>query len=267
IIIIAYCQALCEHLQIMDRSRVRPVLIPGLFLPIFLQEYAFRRIIMIYGRNTRGQFYREQETSDFNKVSVKNAIRIFILLFAIMVVFTAFAHNVHAYDPKFVAFPLSPDMDTKIKLQWESVPGAVKYKIYRNDGGEAGFVLIDEIDTQYTLDPLSYTDQGLEPETFYMYRLEAYDEDMDNLLTSDKIASARTTPLIRPYGLKAVFDVNSRYVTLTWNSSALATGSYITMVEKGTPNEWYTTEISSTRVLMPGSNSVTFTVRTVTAGY
>ena len=55
-----------------------------------------------------------------------------------------------------------------------------------------------EIDTQYTLDPLSYTDQGLEPETFYMYRLEAYDEDMDNLLTSDKIASARTTPLIRP---------------------------------------------------------------------
>ena len=26
-------------------------------------------------------------------------------------------------------------------------------------------------------------------------------------------------------------------------------------------------EISSTRVLMPGSNSVTFTVRTVTAGY
>lgn len=222
---------------------------------------------MIYGRNTRGQFYREQETSDFNKVSVKNAIRIFILLFAIMVVFTAFAHNVHAYDPKFVAFPLSPDTDTKIKLQWESVPGAVKYKIYRNDGGEAGFVLIDEIDTQYTLDPLSYTDQGLEPETFYMYRLEAYDEDMDNLLTSDKIASARTTPLIRPYGLKAVFDVNSRYVTLTWNSSALATGSYITMVEKGTPNEWYTTEISSTRVLMPGSNSVTFTVRTVTAGY
>ncbi|HOQ07809.1 MAG TPA: fibronectin type III domain-containing protein [Clostridiales bacterium] len=192
---------------------------------------------------------------------------VFISLFVIMVVFTAFPRIAYSYDPGFVAFPLSPDTDTKIKLQWDSVPGAKIYRIYRDDGSRSGFVLIREIDVSQVLDPTSYTDQGLKPETTYRYRLEAYDENMGTLLTGDKTAVAVTTAMIRPYGLKAVFDVNSRKAILTWNSSALAEGSRINRYESGVSTYRDTAETASTEELILGAGSVRFTIQTISSGY
>ena len=132
---------------------------------------------MIYGRRISRKSREKQSPCHVSRTAKRNFIRLFIFLFVLMVIFTLiprFADAAHY----FVSYPLSPDTDTKVKLQWMSVPSARIYRIYRDDGGGSGFTLIKEIDVDTELDATSYTDEGLLPETTYIYKLEAYDERM-----------------------------------------------------------------------------------------
>ena len=150
-----------------------------------------------------------------------------------------------------------------------SVPSARIYRIYRDDGGGSGFTLIKEIDVDTELDATSYTDEGLLPETTYIYKLEAYDESMTELLLQDVTTVAVTSAMIRTYGLTAVYDINSRQAILTWNCSALASGSRIHRVEGGASSYRDTSSSDSTEELILGSGTVRFTVQTLAlaAGY
>ncbi len=223
---------------------------------------------MIYGRRISRKSREKQSPCHVSRTAKRNFIRLFIFLFVLMVIFTLiprFADAAHY----FVSYPLSPDTDTKVKLQWMSVPSARIYRIYRDDGGGSGFTLIKEIDVDTELDATSYTDEGLLPETTYIYKLEAYDESMTELLLQDVTTVAVTSAMIRPYGLTAVYDINSRQAILTWNCSALASGSRIHRVEGGASSYRDTSSSDSTEELILGSGTVRFTVQTLAlaAGY
>lgn len=223
---------------------------------------------MIYGRYTGKPREKEQDPLNINKTARNNFIRTFLFLFIIMVVFMAISHYADAFDPGFNAYPLRPDTDTKMQLEWLSVPNAEFYRIFRYDESINDFTLIKSINVGGTLDPFSYTDQGLKPETTYRYMLVAYDANRKVILSDE--ATNTTTAMIRPHGLSAVFDVTSRKALLTWKSSALAEGSMINMTENGVsvpPFPLDIPETTSYTVEILGSNPVQFTVRTRSGAY
>ncbi len=218
-------------------------------------------------RNGRRSDRQESNANNTNKTAKNNFIKVFIFMFLIMVIFTVVSRLADADSGYLVAQVQSPDTDTKIKLQWISVPGAQYYLLYRDSGG--GFMLIETINVDTSLDTLTYTDENLSPSTTYRYRIEAYDAQSNALFSQDVTSVATTTPMIRPYNLSAVFDVNSRKAMLSWSSSALAEGSRINRTESGITTHFDTSETSSTEVEIIGSNSVRFTVQTraESAGY
>lgn len=211
---------------------------------------------------------KKQDVCNVSRTAKNSFIKVFLFLFIIMAVFTIAARFADAAGEFFTAFPQSPDTDTKIRLQWSSVPGANKYEIYRDDGSGSGFVYVTEIDVGSVLDSTSYLDEGLQPGTMYRYQLKAYDEfDVELPVRSDP-AVATTSALIRPYRLSAVFNVNTRKVTLTWNCSARASGNRISITVNGAsmPPE-YVAGTTFTGEPIIGSSPVTFTVQTEAIGY
>ncbi len=176
-----------------------------------------------------------RQSTDTNKMQKNNFIKIFIFLFVIMILFTIYSRVAHgAFDMDFIAYPLSPDTDTKVKLEWSSVPNASVYKLQRAIGSNASEE-IAAINVNNVLDPLSYTDSDLLPNTEYTYWICSYsDTDATQLIAdgSDN-AYARTTEMIRPYGLKAVFDINSWVADLTWNCSNASHYSRILVNDDG----------------------------------
>ncbi|HEX2947483.1 MAG TPA: S-layer homology domain-containing protein [Clostridia bacterium] len=189
----------------------------------------------------------------------------FLFLLFVFAVFILSAQS--AFGTSFVPSPGSPDSDTKIRLDWSSVPGAQTYVISRDSG--SGFAEVETIDVGHVQDPLTYTDTGLQPEKTYRYRLVALSDAGSPLLLDrayEKICVATTTKMIRPYGLRAVFDINSRTAILSWNCSGLATGSVINRTENGITTPISTADTTSAAITIDGSSSVRFTVSSTAVG-
>ncbi|MBZ0307604.1 MAG: fibronectin type III domain-containing protein, partial [Anaerolineae bacterium] len=145
-------------------------------------------------------------------------------LLILSIIFLAMSIAVFAaFAVSLTASPDLPDSDTQVALEWNPVAGAQMYEILRNDGG--GFVSVETIDPDAVLEPTTYSDSGLNPDTSYTYQLRAYlDAEMQNevALTYNE-AIVRTTEMIRPDGLSAVYNINTRMVTLSWESASAAT--------------------------------------------
>ena len=191
---------------------------------------------------------------------------IFVMLTA--AIFILAAQSAYAASPFYFApSPGSPDSDTEIRLDWSSVPGAQTYEISRDSG--SGFSVIQTINVGLVKDPLTYTDSGLQPETTYTYRLVALTAGGSPLLLDtayEKTCVATTTKMIRPYGLGAVFDINSRVAALSWNCSTLATGSVINRTESGFTTNVTTSETTSAAINIAGNSPVQFTVSSTGSG-
>lgn len=210
---------------------------------------------------------KKEEPDDINKTAKNNFLKVFIFLFLIMLFFTFLNRIINAEKQHFVSYPLSPDTDTRIKLEWQSVPAAKQYHIYRDDG--SGLQLVKVIDVNTDLDTLSYVDEGLKPETTYTHVLKAYDEQMREITIQDNTSVTVTSPMIRPYGLKAVYDINTKTAVLTWNSSALSEGSRINRVDGGALSYRDVPEKNTAEERITGSSTVRFSVQTLAqaAGY
>ena len=208
-----------------------------------------------------------KSSTDTNKMMKKIFSKVFIFLFIIMIFFFIYSRIANgASDMGFNAYTLSPDTDTKVRLEWSSVPGARIYRLYRDEG--SGAAQIAFIDVNSVLDPLKYDDSNLKPNTQYIYTIRSYSDEAGTQLLEGGTDEAfvKTTAMIRPYGLQAVYDINARTAHLTWNCSALAGSSIISRFEGGeliyereVPEEGSAEE----SVYEPGP--VTFTVKTKAA--
>lgn len=124
------------------------------------------------------------------------------------------------------AAPSNSHPDTQVNLAWDSYPGALMYKIFRDDGASPA-VLIKTVNVNTERDYLSYVDigtpgAGLTPQTSYNYSVRAYsDEAMQNEV-GNAGTTVSTSVMPRPAIVSAVFDINSRAVTLNWTNNSLA---------------------------------------------
>lgn len=130
------------------------------------------------------------------------------------------------------ASPSNTHPDTQVNLKWDSYPGALIYTLYRAEGASSA-ELIKTIDIDAERNYLSYTDNGtsgagLKPETTYNYTIHAYsDQSMQNEIAG-AAATVSTLQMLKPTITSAVFDINSRSVTVTWiNNSTAAAGSTV----------------------------------------
>lgn len=183
-----------------------------------------------------------------------------IILIAVIILFQGvFASGFTS----FTAYPLSPDTDSKVRLDWSNVAGADVYKLYR-DG-----VLIKSIDTNTVQDPLTYIDDnegiGLSPNTTYTYSINAVSEDGFTILASEQ-AVAATSEIIRPYNVRAYYNINSKRVLLSWNSSIHATGSIISRTEDGVTTEIPTLSTTNEEILEMGGNLILYSIKSTFGG-
>ena len=117
--------------------------------------------------------------------------------------------------------------DTRIKLQWSWVLGAVTCSIYRDGAATPVKVVNINTDSEYT----SFTDSGLTPETQYTYRLEM--KNSKNAVIERAEIKAKTLAISKPVIISAVFDINNsaekeHIITIKWkNGSTSASGAII----------------------------------------
>lgn len=161
-------------------------------------------------------------------------MRKILLLFAIMTAVFILASQ-GAYAMSLTAFTVSPDNDTKVKLDWSSVAGARIYQLIRQEGTSPD-TTIATIDVNSVQDPLSFTDSGLMPATAYNYLVRAYSDTGAAIQLDGKSAMVTTDRMIKPYNIKAVFDINSKIASLTWNCSTRTTATVIYRTENGVTN-------------------------------
>lgn len=186
------------------------------------------------------------------------------LLFALLLttaVFILAAQSAYA-AMSLTAFTVSPDTDTKVRLDWSPVAGTQIYQLVRNGG--SGADITTNIDVDIALDWLTFTDTGLQPDTTYTYTIRAFSDVELSAQLDVKSAIVTTTPIIRPYSVRAVYDLNARTAILTWNSSALATGSIINRTENGVTTSATVAATTSAIVPLNELTPVQFTVQSTT---
>lgn len=202
---------------------------------------------------------------DKNHTGDKKLKKLMFLIFTLAILIFA-AQSAFATD--FIPSPGSPDSDTEIRLDWSSVPGAQTYVISRYNGSV--YVDIATIDVGLVMDPLTYTDTGLQPETTYSYKLTAWPATGPALylegMSTEKYCIATTTKIIKPYNLTAVFDINSRAVALNWSCSKLATGSVINSTQSGIATSLPTAATASASIVIGGTDPVQYTISSTGPG-
>ena len=184
--------------------------------------------------------------------------RIFILLLLAAFAFILVPQIVSAAD--FEAIPNAPDTDSEVRLEWSPVAGAQKYTLQRSAGSS------DTTVATLGADQFAYMDTGLKPNTAYTYTLSAFTTADMTDTPVQKTTTATTTDLIKPYNLNAVYNVNTKIVSLTWSCSKLATSSIISQTVNGVTTTLPTTGASSASILITGSSQVDFTVQSIGAG-
>ncbi len=187
------------------------------------------------------------------RINIK-LLSICILLITVIILFQGvFASGFTS----FTAHALYPDTDSKVRLDWSNVAGAKTYELYRDD------VLIETIDTDTVPDPLTYTDTnsglGLQPNTPYTYTIKAIASD--GAILDSREAIATTSDIIRPYNVVAVYNINSRRVMLSWQSSLHATGSLISRTEDGNTENITTSSTTNEEILEMGKNPILYSIQ------
>lgn len=190
--------------------------------------------------------------------------KIFLLLVFTAAVFILASQEAYA-AMDLTAFTVSPDTDTQVRLDWSSVPGARIYQLLRDDGSGSD-TTVASIDVDSVLDSLTYTDTGLQAETGYTYTIKAFSDIGLTSQLDAKTALVATSKIIRPYGVSAVYGINARTVLLTWNSSALATGSIINRTENGVKTPTAVAATTSAIILENGLVPLQFTLQSTAGG-
>lgn len=184
--------------------------------------------------------------------------RMLVLLLLIAFAFMLVPQVVTAAD--FQATLNAPDTDSQVKLEWVATAGVQKYTLQRSTGSSGTTI------ATLGADRLAYVDSGLKPGTAYTYTLNAYTKSDMTDTPVQKTTTITTTDLIKPYNLKAVYNVNTRTAALTWNCSKLATGSIISQTVNGVTTALPATGAASASVLISGSAQVEFTVQSIGTG-
>lgn len=161
-----------------------------------------------------------------NTYSNNSVFKNLSLVLVISIVIMLLPGNVSAIGAGLYAVAAYPDSDTQVQLEWNPVAGAQKYQILRDDDGAggSGFVPIGTIDPDTVLNATSYTDMGLTPKTEYTYQVKAYLENaMQNEITlTGNTATVETSEMIKPAGLSSVYNINTKDVTLKWETASEA---------------------------------------------
>lgn len=137
--------------------------------------------------------------------------------------------------------------NNKLIFKWKSVPGAVKYRVYRKLPSDKSWTKVGETKS------LKYTDENVKNGKTYMYSVRAYGEKD----YSARSSSVKAIALSKPTGLKAVNTTGG--VKISWNKMTTATGYKVYRKAKG-ETEW--TRIATIR----GNASVTYTDKKAVSG-
>lgn len=150
--------------------------------------------------------------------------------------------------------------DTQMSLNWSGVPGAGCYVLKRKVTGDpADAATIAVIDADTTLNPTRFLDQGpLLPLTDYTFTVEAYAsaDDITGLPLDSGTVSASTYNVTPPVIDSAVFDINTRRITVSWTPSSSAVVSNNVIIDDGAPINILSSAGNSytTAALAPGDN-------------
>ncbi len=106
---------------------------------------------------------------------------------------------------------------SRIDLQWDTVPGAASYKIYRLDTTNGEYGSVGDISSNF------YSDTGLSAYTVYSYKVLAYNNNGDSEF-SDILSD--TTIVAAPSNLTDSV-VSKSQINLYWNTVAGADSYYI----------------------------------------
>lgn len=116
-----------------------------------------------------------------------------------------------------------------IVINWQNVDGAVKYEIYRKAEGESAYKYVAEVDIP------GYTDTDVENKKTYSYQVRS--------INGSGVGSVRGTEgfdLVKlPITTKVVASLGSDNVTVSWESTELATG-YEILRRDGNSSNWFT---------------------------
>lgn len=158
----------------------------------------------------------------------QKSVKLLKLLLALILVFTQLI-TITTFGAAASSTPFSlaasQYTDTQVKLEWNSIPDAQYYQIYKDSISTPQKVININSDINY----LSYTDTGLKPETQYTYKVRALDSNMNELASAT--TSVKTSGIVKPTILSALFDVNRRDITIKWtHNSPIAAGSIIKKV-------------------------------------
>ena len=130
---------------------------------------------------------------------------------------------------------------TKIKISWETVPGADGYILYRRVEGAKNY---RKIYTAASGQSCSYIDAGRTCGTTYLYKLDAYQEDADGKVYSkvSQVKKAHARP--RKPVITSLYEKKERFaeLELRWKPVGGASGYQIAVREIGT-KKWYTNNI------------------------
>jgi hypothetical protein len=99
-----------------------------------------------------------------------------LIVFTAIIAAIIFLPKLQAHAEMIVNASKPPENhDTQVNLSWSPVTNAQYYAVYRNGS------LLRSIDIDAVLDPFSFTDRGLRPETSYNYEVRAFDKNWVNL--------------------------------------------------------------------------------------
>ena len=127
---------------------------------------------------------------------------------------------------------------TKIKISWETVPGADGYILYRKAEGAKSY---QKIYTTASGESGSYIDTGRTCGKTYRYKLKAYQESTDGKVYSkvSQVKKAHARP--RKPIITSLYEKKERFaeLELRWKPVRGASGYQIAVREVGT-KKWYT---------------------------
>ncbi|MDR0785955.1 MAG: fibronectin type III domain-containing protein [Treponema sp.] len=150
---------------------------------------------------------------------------------------------------------------TQIKVSWTTVPGAVKYQVFRSITAEGNYGNIPLAETEEN----TYLDSGLQPDSTYYYKITAVTKNgttspMSNY-TYGTTRAAESTELLpsAPLNLNAAAQ-SSGSVFITWSPVA---GAISYRVYRGSALRGSTTGTSFTDTGLSAGTSYTYSVSAV----
>lgn len=111
-----------------------------------------------------------------------------------------------------------------ITVNWEWVPGATGYVIYRYDENSESYVQIKKISDPLTL---NWTNTGLPFNTSYRYRMRAIRTDGATTAYSVYTSGVKATTCLEKVEIISAVAADNKSLTLTWNKVPGADGYYI----------------------------------------